>query len=400
MSQLERRSQFRDASRATKVGFGDNRETCKRQSLRKEEKVRIYWRDRADACFLLYPIVFLLLSLVGVWVGPPGRGLDHELKFLTDVLFFNSVHASLTLWALLLLPAARPWRVAKQERPAWLGFWPKALLLMTVLAAFFAVKLGYLQVAQEIFRPFDIAFAFIARVIPTQHTIWQVLGLSILFHQIQKRERGVTEPTPAISAHDRREKLYFLAFLALALIPPLAGRGIEIWQIHELQSSRGPLGWIISGLLLGLTVLLVRHQLQSPLGADPRRALYVSRLAVWALVPISPWAFYAAAAVHGIEYVFVMWRLIPIEQRVWKRWLVPGLALFTVAGALIRYASHLGDTQAPAQIPLWMAAAQVIVLTIQWIHYHFDRELFLMRDPATRAFTGRQLNLWFEPRRG
>ncbi len=362
--------------------------------------MKIYWRDRADAFFLFYPIAFLVISLVGVWVRPPGRGLDHELKFLTDVLFFNSVHASLTLWALLLLPAARPWRAAKKERPAWLGFWPKALLLMTVLAAFFAVKLGYLQVPREIFRPFDIAFAFIARVIPTQHTIWQVLGLSILFHQIQKREQGATEPTPAITAHDRWEKMYFLAFLLLALIPPLAGRSIEIWQIHELQSSRGPLGWIISGLLLGLTGLLVRHQLQSPLGADPRRALYVSRLAVWALVPISPWAFYAAAAVHGIEYVFVMWRLIPVEQRVWTRWLVPGLALFAVGGALIRYASHLGDAHAPAQIPVWMAGAQVIVLTIQWIHYHFDRELFLMRDPATRAFTGRQLNLWFEPRRG
>jgi len=83
--------------------------------------LKIYWRDRADAFFLFYPIAFLVISLLGVWVRPPGRGLDHELKFLTDVLFFNSVHASLTLWALMLLPAARPWRAAKQERPAWLG---------------------------------------------------------------------------------------------------------------------------------------------------------------------------------------------------------------------------------------------------------------------------------------
>ncbi len=362
-------------------------------------QVKVYWRDRSDAFFLLYPFAFLAISLIGVWVRPPGRGLDHELKFFTDVLFFNSVHAALTFWALLLLPAARPWRVAKQERPTWLGFWPKATLLMVALAAFFAVKLGYLQVPREIFRPFDVAFAFIARVIPTQHTIWQVLGLSILFHQIQKRERGLTEPTAEILAHDRREKSYFLAFLILALIPPLAGRSIEIWQIHDLQSTRGPLGWIVSGLLLTLTAILVRHQLSGPLGGDPRRALYVARLAVWALVPISPWAFYAAAAVHGIEYVFVMWRLIPVEQRVWSRWLVPGLAIFAVGGALIRYASHLGDTYTTEQIPIWMAAAQVIVLTIQWIHYHFDRELFLMRDPATRAFTGRQLNLWFEPQR-
>ena len=106
------------------------------------------------------------------------------------------------------------------------------------------------------------------------------------------------------------------------------------------------------------------------------------------LVPISPYGYYTAAAIHGVEYAFVLALMIgpKAHTRVFL-----GLAAFLVLGIALRagtfafYEYELG--QAPLWIGLMMAAGQALAT----LHYHLDRELFTMRWPENRRFTGTPL---------
>lgn len=174
----------------------------------------------------------------------------------------------------------------------------------------------------------------------------------------------------------------FYLLLAIVLARPIASAAQELFPVLEpLLNLR------MVGLLSALSMLTIIGVIVLP-DLFSTRGWYNLRLVSWALIPVSRHGFIVTLAVHGIEYFFVMLQVFSKESRHFILKTMIGLLAIAV---LFRIGVAAFNRYQPGQAPLILMITNSVALTIGVAHFYWDRVLFAMREPETRAFTGARL---------
>lgn len=304
------------------------------------------------------------------------------LDFIVDTLFFGAIHVYLT-FCLLLLPATSIWLNERKKA----GRHSVALMSIVIMACLFSFVLWRgLTFGQNTALRLNIiaVTTFLFSVLGLHYSIWQVKGLSFTIQHDSK-----IEPNEILRARGffRSDHQAFGVLLALALVMPMLHGTTRLFPMFTSDINFRMVAVTTSIAMLVVIGALVAPLFRSPSKSDVVRGWYLLRLSAWALTPLSRYGFLATGAIHGIEYFFVILQLFKGESR---RLLIGStVALLSVAVFLRIAATKF--TADPANASLVLVVLNAIALTIGATHYYWDRVLFAMRDPETRAFTGKRL---------
>ncbi|MBK7889593.1 MAG: hypothetical protein IPJ84_01710 [Bdellovibrionales bacterium] len=338
--------------------------------------------------FLLAPLPFVLIVIYGaLFARWPNDSEKKLLSIFTDIVLFNTLHGYFTLAMIFCLPAAGVWL---KERDA-AGRRSFLLSSSLVALALFIFTLIFLKIIEtpEAFRVGSLAtFEFLLPLVALQHNLWQSMGISIALSHL---ERSTSDSIAYQKEQQRiglRERRIFM-FMLFAGYVPLILRWMgkysadllpTQWTIEEIS--------LVSSLTMFCCVAAMIYNLSTAAKFSWHRGFYLLRLVSWALVPISPYGYYTSAAIHGIEYAFVLALMIGPGARAKIFW---GLAGFLALGVALRVGTFAFYEYEFGQGPLWLGLIMAAGQTFATLHYHLDRELFTMRWSENRRFTGAPL---------
>lgn len=216
------------------------------------------------------------------------------------------------------------------------------------------------------------------------HTLWQVKGISLALSQgRQAPQRPLAESALKGSIHT-----YFYWLLFFASWHPIAATVHRYTKLPFLKEHLKLIGMTSLTCMLIVIALLI-YERCSTSKTPWVQGIYLARLLSWALIPISKYGALISLSIHGIEYLFVMFQIYSKESKYLLLKMVVGLLgiAFLMRYAVLEF--NKWNWQEPAPIGLLFLYATA--LTIGTAHYYWDRVLFSMKHPETRAFTGSRL---------
>lgn len=326
--------------------------------------------------FLLFPLPLISFTIVTMFLDPGTLNYD-SIDFIGETLFLGSTHNYLSA-GVFLLPAASTWlaqRASAGRQP--IGLW--SITIISVLFSFFIWRaLSGGQASES--RPTIILLTdFLFTALSLHHTLWQVKGVSLTYVFQSEGEPSTPKATPRLF---KNEHTPFYLLLALVLARPIASTAQGLFPgLQELLNLR------MIGLFSALAMLSIIGVMILP-DLFKTRGWYNLRLASWALIPVSRYGFIVTLAVHGIEYFFVILQIFSRESRQFVLKTVVGLLTIAIA---FRVGVAAFNRYQPGHAPLLLMIVNAAALTIGVAHFYWDRVLFAMREPETRAFTGTRL---------
>ncbi len=338
--------------------------------------------------FLLAPLPFVLIVIYGALFSRwPDESEKKLLSIFTDIVLFNALHGYFTLAMIFCLPAASDWLKERDAAGRRSFIFSSSLVAM----ALFIFTLVFLKIIEtpETFRVGSLAtFEFLLPLVALQHNLWQSMGISIALSHLERSDSDSVAKQEEHRRISRRERRFFMSMLLFAYVP-LIFRWMEKYTPYWLPSQ-----WTIeevslaSSLAMLCCVFAMLYNLSTASKFSWYRGLFLLRLVSWALVPISPYGYYTSAAIHGIEYAFVLALMIGPGARA-KIFL--GLAGFLALGVALRVGTFAFYEYEFGQGPVWLGLIMAAGQTLGALHYHLDRELFTMRWSENRRFTGMPL---------
>lgn len=338
--------------------------------------------------FLWAPLPFVLIAIYGaIFADWPSDSERKVLSIFTDIVFFNTLHGYFTLAMIFCLPAASTWLKERDSNGR------RSFILSTslVTVALFTCMLIFLKIINvpESFRDGSFAtFELLLPLVQLQHFFWQMMGISIALSHLERGPNDSIEYQNEQQRISLRERHLFMLMLLIGYVP-LILRWIKKytpawlptqWTIEEIS--------LVSSLAMLCCVAAMIYNLCTAAKFSRPRGVYLLRLISWALVPISPYAFFTSAAMHGVEYAFVLALMIGPGARAKIFWGLGGFLALGITSRISAFAYREFDFgHAPIWLGLIMAAGQ----TLETLHFHLDRELFTMRWPENRRFTGAPL---------
>lgn len=338
--------------------------------------------------FLLAPVPFVLIVIYGALFSRwPDASEKKFVSVFTDIVLFNTLHGYFTLAMIFCLPSASVW-FKERDSAGRRSFLISSSLVAIALFVFVLIFLKIID-TPEAFRVGSLAtFEFLLPLVALQHNLWQSMGISIALSHLERSDNDSIAYQNEQQRIGRRERQIFM-FMLFAGYVPLILRWMgkysadllpTQWTIEEIS--------LVSSFAMFCCVTAMIYNLKTAAKFSWRRALYLLRLVSWALVPISPYGYYTSAAIHGVEYAFVLALMIGPEARAKVYW---GLAGFLILGVGLRIGTYAFYEYDVGLAPLWLGLVMAAGQAFSTLHYHLDRELFTMRWPENRRFTGAPL---------
>lgn len=352
-----------------------------------------FFGRRLDVAFLGLPILLILLMALAVQafnISLTSFTRRQTTSLIIDTFFLGTLHNFLTFWILLKLPRARQW-VQDYNKKNVLSFGIRSLILSLLLFFLFGIYHRLFVVESIlIYKPIQLTVDILSRVISTHHSLWQIMGISLLLAHNQSSKTAVSTDMEKFSANCRREKLLFKIFFGISAVAVIL---IESTHVLNWQILLPWLKPISTGatILLVLTVgAIIANQIRNPLGWDFRRTIYVSRLVIWASLLWTPYAYFLAAIIHGVEYGFVCNKMVQNDEVSKKINLFTVLILILSFAVLVRIGRFQGTVMAEQglDIPIFILVLHSLAYVGQYLHTHIDHLMFSMRNPETRNFSG------------
>ena len=338
--------------------------------------------------FLLAPLPFVIIVIYGaLFARWPDDSEKKLLSIFTDIFLFNTLHGYFTLAMIFCLPAASIW--LKERDSAGRRSFILSASLVTV--ALFVFNLIFLKIIEtpESFQVGSLAtFEFLLPLVALQHNLWQSMGISIALSHLERGPSDSLEHQKEQQQISLRERRIFMLMLFLGYVP------LVLRWMGKYTPGWLPTQWTIEDISLVTSLAMLCcvgamiYNLSTASKASRHRGFYLLRLVSWALVPISPYGYYASAAIHGVEYAFVLALMIGPGARAKVFW---GLAGILALGTALRMGTFAFYEYDFGQAPLWLGLVMAAGQAIATSHYHLDRELFTMRWPENRRFTGAPL---------
>lgn len=351
---------------------------------------RPFFGSVADRFFLFMP--FYLIALLALFVKIFDLNFSsfsqrQATSLIIDIFFLGTLHNFLTFWVLLRSPRARQW-IHEYGQKNFLTFGGHILMISLALFFVFGIYHGLLVFDQKTIRlPVQLTVDILSRVISTHHSLWQIMGISILMAHQRRRQGNESDQT--FAKYGKREKNLFRIFFGVSAISILAIESIKAFHLSQYYSLEKPISLVTTCALFLIGSLMV---LNAKCGAtwDRTRVIYLLRVFIWALLFWSPYAYFLAAAIHGLEYGFVCRKMVNNDEISGRIQLVSTLIIVLLFGAIFRAGRFEGSVAAAqgASIPVIILALHSLAYVGQYLHTHIDNLMFAMRNKETREFSG------------
>lgn len=330
--------------------------------------------------FLLFP--FPLIAFQIATMNMTRGTLNYQaVDFISETFFLASTHAFLSL-AIFLLPASASWLNQRAEaKRQSIGTW--TIVLGILLFSFFMWRALSAGRPSNV-RPIIVLLSdFIFTALSLHHTLWQVKGLSMTY-ELQRPLRSVK---PKFQIFETAHTPFYL-LLFLVLLRPTATVVNSVYpMLGELVKIR-TIGLVASALMLLVTSTIVIPDLFSSESQLRKRGWFKLRLTSWALIPVSKYGFIVSGAIHGVEYLVVTWQLFSKEN---KEFAIKTVSILLGIAVIFRLCVWGFRGQSPEYAPILLTMLSSVGLAVGVLHFFWDRHLFAMREPETRAFTGKRL---------
>jgi hypothetical protein len=335
-------------------------------------------RAKFRPIFYFIPIFILIITVFLAFLdASPGEKERQWLRFAVNILLLNSLHTLLTFLFLWKIPEGRAW--AKER------FGAKPIFPLVGLFVFFAALVAYggggLPVDSESRRWVALFIAVVALVVPVFHTVWQTMGLSL----------ALGRSGTGLSAWEKLEKVLFPSLFVFSVLGLWLRFGLPLPFVVESQwwNPQFEYSYIFAGAstLCVLGIFLAAFKKPMPREQRQEKLLYLARLPLFVLVSITPYGLIAINAVHGVEYIFVIDKMLSKSEEkntssFWRWWL--GLSVvFTFGVVPVYFADFYADGLNPV---IHVLAGVSFACT--YLHILLDRFLFRFREDSARRFIG------------
>ncbi len=289
-------------------------------------------------------------------LGLPANGgvfLD-QVSFVTDISFMNTVHIGFTFIGLFFLKEMREWSINFAAEDRWLGLWLMLPFLFFggMYAAFYESG-TFWKLSRVSLRAYGV-----------HHAAMQSYGLFIL---------GGVNPSKTTF------KKYFFALsavYALALLTfEFAPKEMRPTFLYPLTA--------VAGLAFVIIMLKARR--------FKEERLFLSRLVVYPLGIVNPFAGMAISALHGTEYALTFKHMMNhsssrAELKSGTRRNLGICAVFIVFAVLCLFLSRKGTFAyaASASAPLALMLLWACMDSLNVLHYYFDSKLFRAKSASSR----------------
>jgi hypothetical protein len=353
----------------------------------------IRFLEKWDERFMLAVPWLCGIAALCLWHGSevgPWWEKQHELLALAcALLLFDGVHVVFTFALIATLPELRTW--ARSDRPSR-GFWSvlllKGLVLLPIL--YLARFTSYYEKVPAVLSAYIFIDAF---VLPTQHTLAQMRGISFCFHSAIRKAGAVDDRDLKSAVRiETREKtlfraLFWLDVLISAIVVVVTGGFLGDGALpFTLTYLRPVLG---VAYLITIGALLVNGS-RYPGQARTGKMAFLTRLFLYPLrLYIGPMMMMTRVC-HGTEYLVIFRQLArnskasgPLRARLY--WVTAAVSiLYAVLFALVWTNVVKGVTGWEVPAGLYSIVLMATVL-VRYLHYDMDRVLFQMKNPRTRA---------------
>lgn len=330
--------------------------------------------------FLFFPLPLIGFQIATMFLSPGSLNFT-AVDFIGETFFLGSTHVYLSL-GIFLLPAAADWFQQRAEaKRQSIGVWTLALC---ILAFSFFMWRALSGGRPSSTRPIIILITdlmFIALLL--HHTLWQVKGLSMIY-----RLQSAQSPEKPKWRVFENDHFPFYLLLSLVLCVPTASTAKALFPSLASDLNLRAIGLVTSVAMFIIAALLIVPDLLSGDSGFRKRAWFNLRISSWALIPVSKYGLIISSAIHGIEYLFVNLQIFSKENREFAIKMIVSLLAIAIS---VRICIWGFRSYSPGQAPLFLTVLSSAGLTLGLAHYYWDRKLFAMREPETRAFTGSRL---------
>lgn len=342
--------------------------------------------------FLFFPMPLIGFQIATMFVAPGSLNFM-AVDFIGETFFLGSTHSYLSI-GIFLLPAAANWfhQRAEAKRQS-IGVWTLALGL---LAFSFFMWRALSGGRPSSVRPIIILITdLMFTALLLHHTLWQVKGLSMIY-----RLQPTANLASNVQFHSAQfpknprwqvfenEHIPFYLLLSLVLCVPAASTAKALFPTLASILNLRAIGLVTSASMFLIAALIIVPDLLNGDTQFRKRAWFNLRISSWALIPISKYGFIISSVIHGIEYLVVNLQIFSKENREFAVKMIVSLLAIAIS---VRICIWGFRSYSPGQAPLFLTILSSAGLTLGLAHYYWDRKLFAMREPETRAFTGSRL---------
>jgi hypothetical protein len=325
---------------------------------------------------------FLVAGIALIFKNPVASETELIWSFITAYLFFDSTHVLFTFIFLFTLPEAKNlFRDSLKSRRTWIF---TSLFLCVFLPLFFVLK------RHNFIGPWAVDILFtIPLFLFARHSIRQIFGISMLYNVQAQYFLDRSERERIASVEKRERKLLGFFVAAWVLYVFCKQTSLKVFHLESI-----PLYAAL--FLLGIFFCMLT-QYRGVLWRNKK--IYLVRLLLFPLAFFSPLGMMGVAAVHGTEYLFVVWNLISKSVIGRKRLLMsllPITATLILAPRVLQDFSET-DFYTAKFYENWSHLSKeiifVVYMTVQYLHYYVDGLLFRLKDPLVQKHMGPLLGI-------
>lgn len=326
------------------------------------------FEPQVEKVSLFLPVFFLLLVPIEFLFFKDGvSGFTVSSKeILLNAIFLNVTHVSLTYIMLLYFPEMRTWQFKNSKSPS--RFWLGCTAMFIIL--FLLVLTQRMKITDNVFFAY---FSGLLALLPFHHALFQVRGLSACYSQ-QLPKNKTSELLERFSFY-----LIFTGFVFTNIL-----REYFLFDYNILRN-------VFMGMYLlafvGISVALSLI----PKIETSNKGFFLVRLVLLPLSAFSGVAAAAGAMLHGVEYFCVFHKMNSRSNVVSKQRILAAafttLVVFGILYSFLRIQKQYFDDQSAA-LPLWLLVINSLITALTLLHYYLDRNMFRMRNPATRETIG------------
>ena len=353
------------------------------------ERVRVFPKRFELFCLIVPAILVCLLILdkFTLQVLSSDSQSQQLNRFVTSLLFFNSIHVYFTFAYLLTVPEIKSWiREITDGRP-W-KFWLEILGVACVCSILTAIAFFNIGITSTSLPIISVIFV---GIIPYHHMIAQNFGLSMLYNsqltkQVVHSEQEKIQ-TLKCSARERLGFRCFMVFFFAWISVRMAGNALGLAP-GLVSFFRHSLHLLTSGSV----VFIFLNSLTYPHASKSNKPVFLSRMLLYVVLPFTFIADSALRACHGTEYLCVTGSVAKnssMSKAIAKQYL--GLLLLLASVGTVLLLCRKGDGLVTflfdgqySDVPISIQALAFVSIVATYTHYYLDRRLFRFRHKSNR----------------
>lgn len=318
----------------------------------------------------LLTLFFAVIDMLGLF--PSLGGYYNFTQFLVGYLFLNTTHVVFT-FALFALPEIKNWKIEFFRQRKRVSYLLAGLILLSVvfLLAVSTKTLPNLSEGWVVFAQ------CVALLWVQQHWLAQVRGFSLSYN------RRVQLEGKQSYKWEKLERLGFHLVLGFSFLANILREHPEFSEkLFGLETSF----FVSLAILAALSTVFCGYMYAK----QTYKTLYLLRIILMALAPISVIAFLGTGVIHGVEYFLVVTHMKTKstanqrESRLFWMLMISFSCLIFVLG-IGREAEGLAWLLWPnLEVPYYAQIMAYLSMVLVYTHFAFDMFLYRMKFAATR----------------